>query len=71
MMRDLVVALNTLAPMSTKTKVLITLAILAIFDTVIPVPITALIVIYVILQKPPWATDLIRDIYGLRMGESE
>lgn len=57
--------------MSTKTKVLITLAILAIFDTVIPVPITALIVIYAILQRPPWATDLIRDIYGLRTGKSE
>ena len=29
-------------PMTTKTKALITLAILAIFDTVIPIPITAL-----------------------------
>ena len=57
--------------MSTKTKVLITLAILAVFDTVIPVPITALIVIYAILQKPPWAIDLIRDIYGMRIGESD
>jgi hypothetical protein len=58
-------------PMSTKTKVLIALAILAIFDAVIPVPIAALVVIYAILQKPPWATDLVRDIYGTRMGESE
>ena len=54
--------------MSTKTKVLITLAILAIFDTIIPVPITALIVIYAVLQKPSWATDLIDDIYGMRTG---
>jgi hypothetical protein len=52
--------------MTTKTKALITLGILAVFDTVIPVPITALIVIFAIVQKPPWATDLIRDIYGMR-----
>ena len=55
--------------MSTKTKVLIALAILAIFDTVIPVPITALIVIYAVLQKPPWVTELIDDIYGIRTGD--
>ena len=41
------------APMTTKTKVLIAVAILAIFDTVIPVPFTALIVIYALIQKPP------------------
>jgi len=51
--------------MSTKTKALIALFILAIFDTVIPVPITALIVIFAILQKPPWALDLARDIFGV------
>ena len=52
--------------MTTKTKVLIALGILAVFDTVIPVPITALIVIFAIVQKPPWAVDLVRDIYGPR-----
>lgn len=57
---------NSRARMTTKTKALITLGILAVFDTVIPVPITALIVIYAILQKPPWVTDLVRDIYGMR-----
>ncbi|MFQ6024881.1 MAG: hypothetical protein ACE5NW_19400 [Acidiferrobacterales bacterium] len=50
--------------MTTKTKALITVGILAVFDTVIPVPVTALIVIYAILQKPPWVTDLIRDLIG-------
>jgi hypothetical protein len=52
--------------MSTKTKALIALGILAVFDTAIPFPITALIVIFAIAQKPPWAVDLVRDIYGLR-----
>ncbi len=50
--------------MATKTKALIMVGILAVFDTVIPVPFTALIVIYAILQKPPWVTDLIRDVYS-------
>jgi hypothetical protein len=50
---------------TTKTKALITLGILAVFDTVIPIPITALIVIFAVAQKPPWATDLVRDIYGM------
>ena len=57
--------------MSTKTKALIALGILAVVDTVIPVPVTALMAIYVILQRPPWATDLIRDVYfGRKDSES-
>jgi hypothetical protein len=50
--------------MTTKTKALIALAILAVVDTVIPIPITALIVIYAIVQRPPWATELIHGVYG-------
>ena len=50
--------------MTTKTKALITLGILAVFDTVIPIPITALIVIYAIIQRPPWVTELIHGVYG-------
>ena len=50
--------------MTTKTKTLIALIILAVVDTVIPIPLTALIVIYAIMQKPPWVTGVIRGIYG-------
>jgi hypothetical protein len=50
--------------MTTKTKALIALAFLAILDTVIPIPITALIVIYAIIQRPPWVTEFIHDVYG-------
>lgn len=50
--------------MSSKTKVLITLIGLSIVDIVIPVPIVALILIYVVLQKPSWFTEMVRDIYG-------
>jgi hypothetical protein len=50
--------------MSTKNQVLISLIGLGIVDTVIPLPIVAIILIYVTLQKPPWFTAMVRDIYG-------
>ncbi len=57
--------------MTTKTKALIAVGILAVFDTVIPIPITALIVIYAILQRPPWITDLIHEVYGAQASGSK
>ena len=50
--------------MTLKTKAITGIAVLAVFDTVIPVPFTALAVIYVILQRPPWVKDLMREVYG-------
>ena len=50
--------------MSAKTQALITLIALGIVDIVLPVPIVALILIYVVLQRPTWFTDMVRDIYG-------
>ncbi len=50
--------------MSPKTQVLITLIALALIDVILPVPIVALILIYVVLQRPTWFTDMVRDIYG-------
>ena len=50
--------------MRTKTQVLVTLIGLSVIDIVIPIPIVALILIYVVLQKPSWFTEMVRDIYG-------
>ena len=51
--------------MSAKTQVLITLIGLGIIDAVLPlVPILAIILIYVTLQKPSWFMELVRDIYN-------
>ena len=50
--------------MSTYTKTLLYLVILAVIDTVIPLPITAGILIYVLLNKPPWFRDLVTKIYA-------
>jgi lipopolysaccharide/colanic/teichoic acid biosynthesis glycosyltransferase len=49
--------------MKTKTKILIYLIIFAIVDLVIPFPITAVILIYVLFEKPGWFKDYVTDIY--------
>lgn len=50
--------------MSIKTKTLISLIVLGIVDMVIPIPIFGLILIYVVLQRPPWFADIVRQIYN-------
>ncbi len=49
--------------MKTETKILIYLIIFAIFDLIIPIPITAVILIYVLFEKPIWFKDYVMDIY--------
>ena len=49
--------------MNTSRKILIYLILFAIFDTVIPVPVTAIILIYVVLEKPDWFEKLVGEIY--------
>jgi hypothetical protein len=50
--------------MTIKTKCIITLILLAMVDTVIPFPIIGVILIYVLLQRPPWFKNVVADIYG-------
>lgn len=50
--------------MNIKTKTLFTLIGLAILDMVIPIPFTTLFLIYVVLEKPPWFTELLQQIYN-------
>lgn len=49
--------------MSLKTQILIYLVALAVFDTLIPLPITALILIHVLYQKPRWFREWVETIY--------
>ena len=52
------------AVMSTKAKVLLAIVGLGILDAVIPgLPIIALVLIYVIVEKPAWFPKLVREIY--------
>ena len=50
--------------MTTKTKTLISLLLLCLVDTVIPFPIIGAILIYVLLQRPPWFRNVIGELYG-------
>jgi hypothetical protein len=49
--------------MPTKTKILAILILLSIVDLVIPFPILGVILIHVLLNKPPWFENLVREIY--------
>jgi len=50
--------------MQSTTRFLMSLIGLALIDTVIPVPITAIMLLYVWSQKPSWFKDLVIHIYG-------
>ena len=52
--------------MKTNRKILICLILFAIIDTVIPIPITAIILIYVLFEKPDWFEALVKSIYQNR-----
>ena len=55
---------KNLIRMSLITKLLVGLIVLAIVDIVIPIPIVAIILIYVILQKPDWFLEIVNEVYG-------
>jgi hypothetical protein len=50
------------------TKILLALIPLAIVDAVIPIPIVGLILVYVVLARPPWFSDAVDRIYGRAPG---
>ena len=50
--------------MNTKTKTMLYLSILALLDMIIPIPFTALVLIYVVLEKPAWFENLVTEIYS-------
>ena len=49
--------------MSIQTRLLIYLAVLGIVDIIIPVPLTALALIYVLFQKPVGFKQWVDEIY--------
>ena len=49
--------------MKIKTKSLLGLIFLAIVDTIVPFPILGVILIYVLLQRPPWFRNVVTEIY--------
>ena len=50
--------------MTKKTRLLAGIAVLGFFDAVVPLfPILALVLVYVVFEKPPWFLEIVRDIY--------
>ena len=49
--------------MTARTKCLTALTVLAVLG-IAPIPTTTLIGFYVVLRRPPWFRDLIRDLYA-------
>jgi len=50
--------------MTLRGRLILGLIILAILDMVVPIPFTALLLLYVILEKPPWFKKWVHDIYA-------
>ena len=46
-----------------ETKLLVALVVLGLVDVVIPIPVLGLILVYVVLQKPPWFLEKVRELY--------
>ena len=49
--------------MKISSKILIYLIVFAIIDTLIPLPITALLLIYILREKPHWFKNLVIRLY--------
>jgi len=49
--------------MTLKNRCLITLVALGVVDAVIPLPIIGVILVYVVLEKPPWFLNLVQGLY--------
>ena len=50
--------------MQKQTKLVLILVALCLIDLVIPIPILDLMLVYVVLEKPVWFRDLVREVYG-------
>ncbi|MEJ2544489.1 MAG: hypothetical protein P8Y99_10520 [Calditrichaceae bacterium] len=51
--------------MKLETKLILYLCCFALVDIIIPVPITAIILIYAVLSKPPWFKEMVTEIYSV------
>ncbi|MBW1980126.1 MAG: hypothetical protein JRJ12_02805 [Deltaproteobacteria bacterium] len=50
--------------MSSKNKILAGLIMIAVVDWVVPLPIVGILLIYVLLQRPPWFKQMVAQVYG-------
>lgn len=49
--------------MNRKAGIIVSLILLGIVDALIPLPIIGLILLYVIMDRPLWFLDAVREVY--------
>ena len=49
--------------MNRKAGIIVSLILLGIVDALIPLPIIGLILLYVIMERPAWFLEAVREIY--------
>ena len=49
---------------SIKMRLLVALLVLAVVDAVLPVPVVALILVFVLLERPAWFSKAFHAVYG-------
>jgi len=49
--------------MKSHTKILVWLIVFALLDTIIPIPFTTILLIYVLLEKPLWFKKMVTQVY--------
>lgn len=49
--------------MTKNNKLILYLVIIAVFDAIIPIPFMALMLIYIILEKPLWFKKTVEEVY--------
>jgi hypothetical protein len=47
-----------------RNQVIAYLVLLALVDVFIPVPILALVLLWVVVRRPRWFLEMVRDVYG-------
>ncbi len=53
--------------MTNKTQLLLALIVFCVVDAVVPLlPVLGLVLIYVVLAKPPWFLETVRQVYDER-----
>ena len=50
--------------MSTSSSCLVWLILMSLVDAIVPLPILGAILIVVVLRKPSWFREMVRDVYG-------
>lgn len=52
--------------MTKKTQMLIGLIVLCVVDAVVPFfPVLGLVLVYVLLERPPWFLETVRQVYDI------